>query len=123
MLVMQVAREIINILQAIVHILEVTLSPSDHGNKRWNHALSRSLGIELWVRLCKRYHGFDHFFEDLSISSSSSVPIHCDNQAVVFIADKSTFHERTTCIEIDCHYIREKVMFIVISTPHIASSH
>ena len=39
---MQVTREIVNLLLAIAHILEVTSSPGDRENKRWYHALARS---------------------------------------------------------------------------------
>ena len=63
------------------------------------------------------------FFEDLGISSPFPMPMHCDNQAAIFIADNSTFHERKKHIEIDCHYIQEKVMSRVISTPNVTSSH
>ena len=63
------------------------------------------------------------FLDDLDISSPSPMPMHCDNQAAIFIAGNSTFHEYTKHIEIDCHYIRDKVMSGVISTPHVASSH
>ena len=63
------------------------------------------------------------FLKDLSISSPPPMPMYCDNQAVIFIEDNSTFHEHTKHIDIDCHYIRDKVMLGVISTPHVASSH
>ena len=61
------------------------------------------------------------FLEDLGISSPFSMPMHCDNQAT--IQGYSTFHEHTKHIEIECHYIRDKVMSGVISTPHVTSSH
>ena len=63
------------------------------------------------------------FLADLGISSPFPMPMHCHNQAAIFIAGNSTFHERTKHIEIDCHYIRDKVMSGVISTPHVTSSH
>ena len=55
--------------------------------------------------------------------SPSPMHVHCDNQADIFIARNSTFYERTKHIETNCHYIRDKVMSGVISTPHVASSH
>lgn len=50
------------------------------------------------------------------------MPMHCDNQATIFIANNSTFHEHTKHIEVDCHYIREMVLTGIIDTPYTQSS-
>ena len=62
------------------------------------------------------------FVQDLGITTPMPMPMHCDNQAAIFIAGNLAFHERTKHIEIDCHFIRDKVLMGVISTPHVSSS-
>ena len=40
------------------------------------------------------------FLEDLNISSLFPMPMHCDNQAAIFIANNFTFHEHQSTLRL-----------------------
>jgi len=58
----------------------------------------------------------------LKIWDIHETKLFCDNQVVLFIASNSVFHERTKHIEIDCHFVREKVLYGEINTDFVNSS-
>ena len=48
--------------------------------------------------------------QELKFGNTQQMKRCCDNQAALHIASNPVFHERTKCIEIDCHFVREKVI-------------
>ena len=68
----------------------------------------------LWVR---------SFLEELGFPVQGTMPMYCDNQAAIFLANNPTFHERAKHIVIDCHAIHHRVLDGFITTPYVGSSH
>ncbi|KAM6555738.1 hypothetical protein CsatB_002757 [Cannabis sativa] len=50
-----------------------------------------------------------YLLTDFQISQPAPAFIYCDNQSAIHIANNPTFHERTKHIDLDCHFIREKI--------------
>ena len=50
-----------------------------------------------------------HLFQELRSGKDEQMKLICDNQAALHIASNPVFYERTKHIEVDCHFIREKI--------------
>ena len=50
-----------------------------------------------------------HLLHELRFGNDEQMKLVCDNQAALHIASNLVFHEITKHIEVDCHFIIEKI--------------
>ena len=58
----------------------------------------------------------------VEIGKNEQMKLICDNQAALHIASNLIFHERTKHIEVDCHFIREKIASGCMATSFVNSN-
>ncbi|KAK8928931.1 hypothetical protein KSP39_PZI017248 [Platanthera zijinensis] len=64
----------------------------------------------------------ESFLVDLGVKLSSPSTLFYDSQAAIYIAKNPVFHERTKHIEVDCHFVREKVQAKELKLEHVPAS-
>nr|XP_009803709.1 PREDICTED: uncharacterized protein LOC104249039 [Nicotiana sylvestris] len=60
-------------------------------------------------------------FKDIGVQVALSMTIHTGNRAAIQIAANPVFHEHTKHIEIDCHFIREKIQKGLVKIEYVAT--
>lgn len=60
--------------------------------------------------------------KDLNCKNLLPVQVFCDNNSAIKIAANPIFHERTKHLEIDLHFVREKIIAGVIETVKIGTA-
>ncbi|GMJ08316.1 cysteine-rich RLK (RECEPTOR-like protein kinase) 8 [Hibiscus trionum] len=73
-------------------------------------AMAKSVCEIIWVY---------QLLDEIGIKVSVLAKLWCDNQAAIHIASNLVFHERTKHVEIDCHFIREKIQQGLISSGYV----
>ncbi|KAL9455248.1 hypothetical protein AB3S75_010624 [Citrus x aurantiifolia] len=61
-------------------------------------------------------------FADLGHLQHEAMTVYCDNQSALYIAENPVYHERTKHIELDCHFVRERVQSNLLLPLHIPTS-
>jgi hypothetical protein len=50
-----------------------------------------------------------YLLHDLQVTCTRPAVLYCDNESAIHIASNPVFHERTKHLEIDCHFVRDRV--------------
>lgn len=58
-------------------------------------------------------------FHELDMVVTPLVPLYDDSKAAIQIAANPVFHECTKHIDIDCHFIREKVLTSLVTIQYL----
>jgi len=60
--------------------------------------------------------------QELKFCENEQMKLYCDNHATFHIASNLVFHERTKHIQIDCHFVREKILSKDLITEFVSSN-
>ena len=63
-----------------------------------------------------------HLLRELRFGKDEQMKLICDNQTALHIGSNPVFHERTKHIEVDCHFIREKIVSRCVATSFVNSN-
>ena len=64
---------------------------------------------------------FKRLLIDLIVEDKGPIKVLCDNQSAIVIAKNPVHHDKTKHVEIDRHFISEKIENNVINVKHVPS--
>ena len=76
-------------------------------------SLAHGICEAMWIK---------RLIEDLKISVSLPMKIYCDNKAAISIAHNPVLHDGTKHIEVDKHFIKEKIESDLICVPYVPTT-
>lgn len=88
---------------------EVVARSSDEAEYR---GMAKAICELLWIR---------NLMQDLHIKQVSPMKLYCDNKASCDTAHNPVQHDRTKHVEVDRHFIKEKLEEKLIEVPHVRS--
>ena len=77
-------------------------------------ALAMGICELLWVRI---------ILKDLKINFEEPMKLYCDNKAAISIAHNPVQHDRTKHVEVDRHFIKEKVESKEVCLNYVPTKH
>lgn len=60
---------------------------------------------------------------EFDVPNVTPIPLKCDSMPAIYIARNPIYHERTKHVELDCHFVREKLLEGLISLHHVPTQH
>lgn len=66
----------------------------------------------LWIK---------NWMQDLHIKQVNSMKLYCDNKTACDIAHNPVQYDRTKYVEVDKHFIKEKLQVKLVEVPHVRS--
>ena len=75
------------------------------------------------TRACCELTLLRYLLKDLGVLHSEPALLYCENKAALHFAANPIFHEWTSHIEMDCHYIRDKIQDGSVAIRFVNSEH
>ena len=76
-------------------------------------ALAHGICEAIWIK---------RVLDELRVQVITPIRIYCDNKAAISIAHNPVLHDRTKHIEVDKHFIKEKIESGLICIPYVPTA-